>query len=210
MIEVNQVVKVQGKRKILDQVSFQIEEGAFLGIFGESGTGKTTLLNILGLLEKPSAGAITFDGIKNPTNREVEKLQREKIGYVFQNFGLLANESVRNNLVIGLKRFRYAKPKREQLMLESLEQVGLSNILDKKIFELSGGEQQRVALARVILKKPKYVFADEPTGNLDEKNSERVFQILRNFQTEHNATVVFVTHNQELIKKTEKILQLPM
>lgn len=210
MIEVNQVVKVQGKRKILDQVSFQIEEGAFLGIFGESGTGKTTLLNILGLLEKPSAGAITFDGIKNPTNREVEKLQREKIGYVFQNFGLLANESVRNNLVIGLKRFRYAKQKREQLMLESLEQVGLSNILDKKIFELSGGEQQRVALARVILKKPKYVFADEPTGNLDEKNSERVFQILRNFQTEHNATVIFVTHNQELIKKTEKILQLPM
>ncbi|MBL1223641.1 ABC transporter ATP-binding protein [Enterococcus sp. BWR-S5] len=210
MIEVNQVVKVQGKRKILDQVSFQIEEGAFLGIFGESGTGKTTLLNILGLLEKPSAGAITFDGIKNPTNREVEKLQREKIGYVFQNFGLLANESVRNNLVIGLKRFRYTKQKREQLMLESLEQVGLSNILDKKIFELSGGEQQRVALARVILKKPKYVFADEPTGNLDEKNSERVFQILRNFQTEHNATVVFVTHNQELIKKTEKILQLPM
>lgn len=209
MIEVQGIMKSYGKKILFKDLSFKVREGEFLGLFGESGTGKTTLLNILGLLEKPNEGKIIFDGITNPNRREIRFLQREQIGYLFQNFGLMANETVKENLLIALKRCKDNKEKQQLLLIDSLEQVSLVGFLNKKVFELSGGEQQRVALARLILKRPRVIFADEPTGNLDKMNTERVFSILQDFNSMQQCTVVFVTHDQTLLARTEKVLELP-
>lgn len=208
MIELHNVTKKYKNKTVIDQLSLKVETGDFLCIYGESGSGKTTLLNIMGLLEKLDDGEIIFDGQKNLSKKVVNDLQRNKIGYVFQNFGLLTNEKVKDNLMIALKKDKIKKSQAEQLMLESLKEVYLPDVLDKKIFELSGGEQQRVALARLILKKPEYIFADEPTGNLDEKNSDMVFEILKKFNKENHATVVFVTHNKKFIDLAEKSLKI--
>lgn len=208
MIEVKNLSMSYGTNKIFDQFSLTIKDGDFLCIYGKSGNGKTTLLNLLGLLERSDNGTILFDGIENPTIKEIHLLQKEKIGYIFQNFGLINDESVANNLLIALKTKNMNKKERKLSMLASLSAVGLSNILEKKVYELSGGEQQRVALARLILKKPTYIFADEPTGNLDEKNAELVFNILKKFNVEQHATVVFVTHDKKFINYTENTLDL--
>ncbi|MFK4893526.1 ABC transporter ATP-binding protein [Lactococcus petauri] len=208
MIELNRVTKKYNKQAILDNFSMKIEDGDFLCIYGESGSGKTTLLNILGLLEKPDSGEIIFDKERKMNEKTRTNLQRNEIGYLFQNFGLITNETVQDNLLIALKHRKIKKSESKELMLSSLKQVNLSNILGKKIFELSGGEQQRVALARILLKQPKYIFADEPTGNLDEKNSDIVFNILNDLNKNRGVTVVFVTHNQKLIKLSNNVLKL--
>lgn len=208
MIELNRVTKKYNKQAILDNFSMKIEDGDFLCIYGESGSGKTTLLNILGLLEKPDSGEIIFDKERKVNEKTRTNLQRNEIGYLFQNFGLITNETVQDNLLIALKHRKIKKSESKELMLASLKQVNLSNILGKKIFELSGGEQQRVALARILLKQPKYIFADEPTGNLDEKNSDTVFNILNDLNKNRGVTVVFVTHNPKLIKLSNNVLKL--
>lgn len=208
MIELSCITKKYNKQKILDDFSIKINDGDFLCIYGESGSGKTTLLNILGLLEKPDEGDIIFDGEKRITEKKITDLQRNKIGYLFQNFGLLTNETVKDNLFIGLKKNKIKKSESKELMLDSLKQVNLTDILGKKIFELSGGEQQRIALARIILKQPKYIFADEPTGNLDEKNTDIVFNILKDLNKSRGTTVVFVTHNKKLIELSDSVLKL--
>lgn len=208
MIELSGITKKYNKQKILDDFSIKINDGDFLCIYGESGSGKTTLLNILGLLERPDEGDIIFDGEKRITEKKITDLQRNKIGYLFQNFGLLTNETVKDNLFIGLKKNKIKKSESKELMLDSLKQVNLTDILGKKIFELSGGEQQRIALARIILKQPKYIFADEPTGNLDEKNTDIVFNILKDLNKSRGTTVVFVTHNKKLIELSDSVLKL--
>ena len=208
MIELNGITKTYNKQTILDNFSIKIKDGDFLCIYGESGSGKTTLLNILGLLEKPDDGEIIFDNERNITESKITSLQRNKIGYLFQNFGLLTNETVKDNLFIALKKNKIKKHESKELMVDSLKQVNLPDILGKKIFELSGGEQQRVALARIILKQPKYIFADEPTGNLDEKNSDIVFNILNDLNKSKGTTVVFVTHNKKLIELSDNVLKL--
>ncbi len=208
MIEIKNVGISYGKNKIFEQFSLTIKDGDFLCIYGKSGSGKTTLLNLLGLLEKPDSGKIIFEGIENPSAKEVHLLQKDKIGYIFQNFGLINDESVESNLLIALKNQKMNKKVKKEMMLHSLFEVGLSNVLEKKIYELSGGEQQRIALARLILKKPSYIFADEPTGNLDEKNAELIFRIIKKFNVEHHATVVFVTHDKKFINFTKNTLDL--
>ncbi|MEY8445033.1 ATP-binding cassette domain-containing protein [Enterococcus ratti] len=208
MIEVKNVSISYGKNEIFSQLSLTIEDGDFLCIYGESGSGKTTLLNLLGLLEKPDRGKIIFEGIENPKSKEVHLLQKTKIGYIFQNFGLINDESVASNLLIALETKKMNKKEKKRCMLNSLSEVGLVDILEKKVYELSGGEQQRVALARLILKKPTYIFADEPTGNLDEKNAELVFSILRKLNVKHQVTIVFVTHDKKLINFTKNTLNL--
>lgn len=208
MIELIRITKKYNKQKILDKFSIKIKDGDFLCIYGESGSGKTTLLNILGLLEKPDDGEIIFDNDRNITPKKITYLQRNKIGYLFQNFGLLTNETVKDNLFIALKKYKINKQESRELMIDSLKQVNLPDILEKKIFELSGGEQQRVALARIILKQPKYIFADEPTGNLDEKNSDIIFNLLKDLNQSIGATIVFVTHNKKLIELSDNVLKL--
>ncbi|MDP7978828.1 putative bacteriocin export ABC transporter [Bacillus multifaciens] len=205
MIELKHINKQFHDKKILEDFHLKIENGDFIAIVGESGSGKTTLLNIVGLLEKADSGDIVIDGQINPNAKQTLLLQRNCFGYLFQNYALIENETVEKNLKIALK-YQNQVDKKEQIQ-QALKEVSLSGYEKKKIFELSGGEQQRIALARVILKKCDYIFADEPTGNLDKKNRDQVFDILKKMNDE-GKTILFVTHDLELAEKAKKMIRL--
>ncbi|MFJ8527504.1 putative bacteriocin export ABC transporter [Bacillus sp. NPDC094106] len=205
MIELKQIHKQFHDKKILEDFHLKIETGDFIAIVGESGSGKTTLLNIIGLLEKADSGDIVIDGQINPNAKQTLLLQRNHFGYLFQNYALIENETVETNLKIALK-YQKQVNKKEQIQ-QALKEVSLPGYEKKKIFELSGGEQQRIALARVILKKCDYIFADEPTGNLDRKNRDQVFDILKKMNDE-GKTILFVTHDLELAEKAKRIIRL--
>lgn len=205
MIVAEKVSKNFGDRTIINNFNLEIGSGELISITGESGKGKTTILNILGLLEKPSMGSITFLGKKNPSKRETMLLQRDKIGYLFQNYALIENETVEDNLKIVFKYHKGVNKKEE--IQKSLCSVGLDNFEKRKIYTLSGGEQQRVALARIFIKDCTYIFADEPTGNLDRKNSHMVFDILKKLNN-MNKTILYVTHDEELSKQATRCVTL--
>ncbi|MCL1924575.1 MAG: ATP-binding cassette domain-containing protein [Defluviitaleaceae bacterium] len=205
MIVANRVSKNFGKRTIIDNFSLEINSGDFISITGASGRGKTTILNILGLLEKPSSGNIIFMDKENPNKKETMIFQRNEIGYLFQNYALIENDTVEKNLKIAIKHKKNINTLEE--IEKSLEAVNLVNYRKKKIYELSGGEQQRVALARVLVKNCSHIFADEPTGNLDRKNRDIVFDILKKLNS-MDKTIVYVTHDEELAKKAANNVSL--
>ncbi|OJG25067.1 hypothetical protein RU98_GL001168 [Enterococcus caccae] len=192
---------------MIDNFSYTISEGDFICLCGKSGSGKTTLINIISLLEKPSNGRITFDQIHDPSSKQILMLQRHKIGYLFQNYALIENETVAQNLKIALTYSKLSKSAQVEAMIHALQQLELHDCLKKKVYQLSGGEQQRIAIARMLLKDPQYIFADEPTGNLDEYNRDIVFNVLKKLN-QQNKTVVYVSHDTELIKKANTIIDL--
>lgn len=199
MLELNQISKKYGSQIILQNFSLQIPDGSFTAITGASGSGKTTLLNILGGLEQPDSGTVRTDRTCLRTSRQRINFHRSDAGFLFQNFALMENKTVEQNLMIALA-YRSTKNKRVAIG-KALKAVGLSEIENKKIYQLSGGEQQRVALARLLLKSPRYVFADEPTGNLDKENRDVVFELLKSLHTS-GKTIVMVTHDLTLANAT--------
>lgn len=201
MIEARQLIKKFNNEPVVEGFSLSIHPGDFIAITGESGKGKTTILNMIGLLEKPDGGEIIVEGVTNPNKKQKMLLQRHKFGYLFQNYALIENESVEHNLKIALEYQKRAN--KNSAMKEALEFVGLRGMMKKKIYQLSGGEQQRVALARVYLKQADYIFADEPTGNLDLKNRDKVFGLLKKMNDEGKA-IIFVTHDKELAKQAHR------
>lgn len=205
MIRVCNLCKKYGKMTVLKKLSFTISDKEIVAITGESGKGKTTLLNLISLLDTEYGGEIEIDGKRNFSKKEILNMQRYKIAYLFQNYALVENETVEQNLMIALYFQKGIDKKRS--IRKALKLVGMEGIEKKKIYELSGGEQQRVALARAYLKKPKYIFADEPTGNLDKRNRNLVFDILKNMNAE-GITVVFVTHDMELAQLADKIIEV--
>ncbi|HAX71889.1 MAG TPA: bacteriocin ABC transporter ATP-binding protein [Firmicutes bacterium] len=206
MIILNNLTKIYNNNYLFNDVNLSIKDGEFVAIVGDSGSGKTTLLNMMSLLEPTDDGDITIEDYCNPTNNQIMKLRRNIIGNIFQNFALLENHTVKENLKIAVK---YNKKKDNNAsLLAALAEVGLSNItLNQKIYELSGGEQQRVAIARCILQECKYIFADEPTGNLDQKNSLLVFDLLKRLNTQ-GRTIVLVTHDLNLAQRCSRIINL--
>ncbi|SFC59741.1 putative ABC transport system ATP-binding protein [Alkalibacterium subtropicum] len=198
-------VKAEGIRKkysnkiLFKEFSLTIHEGDSIVIVGKSGCGKTTLLNLLSLIEKPDDGKVLWRDkeIKKVNTRETSKIIREEIGYLFQNYALIDNATVEENIKIGLK-YRKDKKNKQQLVEQALIQVGLEGYQKRKIYSLSGGEQQRVALARTIVKPGWIIFADEPTGNLDEENSKKIMDILFKLNQD-GKTIVVVTHDLEHI-----------
>lgn len=205
MISLINISKKFKDKSVIDKLNLKVSKGEFIAITGNSGSGKTTLLNIMGLLEKPDSGDVIINGIKNPNGKQVRILQRDFYGYLFQNYALIENETVESNLKIALK---YQKNiNHTEKINEALESVGLKGHNKKKIYELSGGEQQRVALARVILKKCEIIFADEPTGNLDKENRDIVFEILKRLNDE-GKTIVFVTHDLDLAERAKRVINL--
>lgn len=205
MIQLINISKSYNKSKIIDKFNINILKGDFIAITGDSGSGKSTLLNIMGLLEAKDEGDLIINGIKNPSKKETLILQRNFFGYVFQNYALIENETVEKNLKISLKYQKHIN--RLEKINNVLKLIGLEGYNKKKIFELSGGEQQRIALARVMLKECEIVFADEPTGNLDKKNRDIVFEILKKLNNQ-GKTVVFVTHDLDLANQANKIINL--
>lgn len=206
MIELTDVCKKYENKVIFDKFSLKVEEGEFVAIVGKSGCGKSTLLNIIGLLERVDDGFVCIDDDKNmrPQGRAAVKIIREKISYLFQNFALVDEETVLYNLKLAL---HYVKGNKIEMIKNALEEVGLSGYEDKKIYQLSGGEQQRVALARVMIKPSKIVLADEPTGCLDAENRDMVIDILRKIQ-EQGKTVLIVTHDKNVAEKCDRVVEL--
>lgn len=194
---------------IFDNFSLEIQTGEFVAITGYSGCGKSTLLNIIGLLEDFDSGELIIDGDINvrPNSNFANKILREKIGYLFQNFALVDDETVQYNLKFALKYLNGSKKEKRYKMGKALAQVGLKGYSDRKVYELSGGEQQRVAIARIMLKPSKIILADEPTGSLDEKNRDIVMHLLKILNSQ-GKTIVLVTHDKLVAQQCGRVIPL--
>lgn len=202
MIEVCELCKCYGDKILFENMSFKIESGEFVCFSGESGRGKTTMLNMLGMIEPPSSGRILIDGMEILSRREKIDFFRYKVGFVFQNFALVEEKTVEQNMQFIKKAYRT-----DISIEESLEMVGMKEKLHAKIYTLSGGEQQRVALARLFIKKCDIVLADEPTGSLDAANVDKVWRILRMLH-DSGKTIVLVSHDKDIQKKSDRLIKL--
>ncbi|MCH1723732.1 ATP-binding cassette domain-containing protein [Lactococcus formosensis] len=200
--------KIQGK-PIFSINAFTVNKGDFVTIKGVSGSGKTTLLNILGMNDTVSSGEYLFEGVETSKLKGKEKLKikRNKISFLFQDFGLVEEETINFNLEIGLKYSKLSRKEKVKQKKEALNAVNLNKKLSTAISSLSGGEKQRVALARIILKPSILILADEPTGSLDSLNRDIVTDILFQQSIEGKA-VIIVTHDEELAKKGNKSIEL--
>jgi putative ABC transport system ATP-binding protein len=212
MIEVEKLSKSFGTRTIWSDVTLAVSPGEMLALVGPSGSGKSTLLNCLGLLETPSAGAIRYEGndIVQFGERAKRRFRRDALGYLFQNYALIENATVAANLEIAIKPrspLRRGKPRVDTA--EALERVGLAGREKEKVSRLSGGEQQRVALARLIVKQPVLVLADEPTGALDQDNTVMVVDTLREMNNA-GCAVVIATHNGYVRDRCDRIFDVTM
>jgi len=198
-----------GQLTVLDDINFGIERGQVVSIVGPSGSGKTTLLGLCAGLDSPTSGVIHLAGanITNYSENEKAKLRNEKVGFIFQNFQLLPTLTALENVMIPLELQGRAKGAREK-SLALLERVGLGDRHHHYPTQLSGGEQQRVSLARAFSNDPEILFADEPTGNLDEETGSVVEQLLFDLNQEKQTTLVIVTHDMELAQKTDRIIKL--
>lgn len=200
MIEIKDLNKAFEDKIIFRDFNMTIEDGALLAVSGKSGSGKSTLLNMLGALDEPDSGEIIVDGIKITSHFNKRKYYKEKIGFLFQNFALVENRTVRQNLSLIQKSGRTGVT-----IEEALEKVGLSGEKDTVVYKLSGGEQQRVALARLMIKKCDIILADEPTGSLDPENSGVVMKILKDLNRA-GKTVIIVTHDRQIAKECGKTI----
>lgn len=202
MITIKNLSKSFGEKKLFDNYSLQINDGEFVIFTGVSGCGKTTLLNMIGSLEKADSGEITVDGMDITQKKNQREYLKRKVGFLFQNFALVDNKTVEDNLKLVKNDCRSGVS-----IEEALEMVGLSDKAKQKVYSLSGGEQQRAALARLIVKKCDCVLADEPTGSLDRKNADTVFSILEKIN-ESGKTVIMVTHDESFREKGKRVIEL--
>jgi putative ABC transport system ATP-binding protein len=193
---------------VLDNVSFRVDQGNSLAIIGPSGSGKTTLLGLCAGLDTATSGVVSLMGFKLNAMNEDDRayVRNQYVGFVFQNFQLLSTLTALENVMVPLelRGERHVGPKAKDL----LDRVGLSDRLHHYPSQLSGGEQQRVAMARAFIADPKILFADEPTGNLDEENATHITDLLFGMNTEKGTTLVLVTHNLELAQRTQRILRM--
>jgi len=195
MIKVDRVSHFYGKEEILKDINLTIEDNSFNIIIGESGSGKTTLLSIMSTLLTPTKGDVYFT--TNIHHNSIDNFRNQHIGFIFQFHYLIAHLTILENIQMVTK-----KSKKE--IIDLLNRLKISKLAKKYPSDISGGERQRVAIARAIINDPQYIFADEPTGNLDSKNSKIIFDILRNI----DATVLVVTHNSSFIKSNDRVIEI--
>jgi putative ABC transport system ATP-binding protein len=213
------ILKTEGLRMVyhvghvdveaLSGVDLDVERGEFASIVGPSGCGKSTLLHLLGGLARPTAGRIVVDGVEISVADDGEhtRIRREKIGFVFQRFNLFATLTVRGNLEIARQIRGEAPPPRARIV-ELLEMVGLTHKIDMKPLDLSAGEQQRIAIARALVNEPAILLADEPTGNLDSKNSRMILDLFCDLNRRLAQTVVMITHNPEAAQIGHRVIEM--
>lgn len=195
---------------VLKGIDLSIQQGEFVGIMGASGSGKTTMLNILGLLDVPTGGRYILDGeeVEHFSDDHLAGLRNRKIGYVFQSFNLSPHLSVEQNIEVPMIYAETPRRQRRQRAAELAGRVKLGHRLGHRPTELSGGECQRTAIARALANKPAYLLADEPTGNLDEKTSNEIMELFHELHREHDVTIVMVTHNPELESQFDRVIHL--
>ena len=196
LLEVKNVSKIYGDLHALKEVSFQVRKGEWVAIMGSSGSGKSTMMNIIGCMDKPSVGEVILDGqdITKESQNSLTKIRREKIGLIFQQFHLIPYLTALENVMVA--QYYHSIPD-EQEALQALERVGLKDRAKHLPSQLSGGEQQRVCIARALINSPEIILADEPTGNLDEVNEKIVIDILTQLH-EEGSTIIVVTHDVEV------------
>jgi cell division transport system ATP-binding protein len=210
MIEFKNVTKeyppnlVKEKKTALKNVSFEIKDGEFVTLCGRSGAGKTTILKLISCEEKPTSGLVMFDDVNTADVKKSDAyLIRQKIGFIFQDYKLLSYKTVYENVAYALEAFDFNEALVRDEVMQVLELVGLENKADCFPKELSGGEQQRVSIARALIHRPKIILADEPTGNLDPYNARDIIKILLKIN-ESGSTVVLSTHSKETVNFLEK------
>ena len=196
LLEVKNVSKIYGDLHALKDVSFTIRKGEWVAIMGSSGSGKSTIMNIIGCMDKPTMGEVILDGqdITKESQTSLTKIRREKIGLIFQQFHLIPYLTALENVMVA--QYYHSIPD-EQEALQALERVGLKDRAKHLPSQLSGGEQQRVCIARALINSPEIILADEPTGNLDEVNEKIVIEILKQLHKE-GSTIIVVTHDLEV------------
>jgi len=194
----------------LIDINFKVPRGEFVSIIGPSGSGKTTLLNLLGALDRPTTGKVYIDGldISKLSNSELADVRNKKLGFVFQDFNLISRMSASENIELPLLIEGVRGEERRRRARALLERFGLGTKSDRNVNKLSGGERQRVAVARALANDPAIVLADEPTGNLDTKNTEVMMEFMRQLNVEFEKTVVIITHNPEVARKASKLIAI--
>lgn len=208
MIVAKNINKSFDQLQILKSVNVEIKQGEIISIIGSSGAGKTTLLTILGTLDRPDAGEVIIDGenVFALNDKKLAEYRNKNIGFVFQFHHLLPEFTALENVCIPAFIAKKSRKEAEERAKELLTMLGLESRMDHKPSELSGGEQQRVAVARALINNPKIVFADEPSGNLDSKNATELHKLFFDLRDKFNQTFVIVTHNNELAKMADRCL----
>ena len=212
IIEFKNIVKTYGvgdaKTNALNGVNFSIKEGEFVAIMGASGSGKSTAMNMIGCLDKPTSGEYLFNGInvENLNRNQMALLRRNFLGFVFQSFNLLGRTSALENVELPLVYRKIPTIKRKEMALEALTKVGLQSVVNNTPAQLSGGQQQRVAIARAIVSHPLVLLADEPTGNLDSIKSMEIMNLLKQLNEDENITIIMVTHEEEMAAFASRVI----
>lgn len=210
LVTIAGLTKAYGSRRILTDINLEVSSGESLAIVGPSGTGKSTLLNIVGLLESQTAGAVMFQGNAFPgiNSRAATALRRDHINYLFQSFALINSSTVLENILIGLHAVKSRRAVKEKQVMELLSRLGLQAVATDKIMTLSGGERQRVALARCLLKPGDLILADEPTGALDDALAEIAVREMLALQRDYGKTLMVVTHDRRVAERCDRIFEL--
>lgn len=213
ILEVNSVKKIYTTRfggnqvQALSNVSFSVEEGEYVAIMGESGSGKTTLLNILAALDKPTNGEVVLDGksINNIKEKEISAFRRDNLGFVFQDFNLLDTFSIKDNIFLPLVLARKEYGEMKERLHPIAKKLGISDILEKYPYEVSGGQKQRAAVARALITNPKLILADEPTGALDSRATDSLLKLFKEINKE-GQTILMVTHSTKAASHASRVL----
>ena len=194
--------------RAIDDVNLKIEKGEFIAIVGPSGSGKSTLLHLLGGVDNPSSGKIFIDGndISKYTSKELALFRRRKVGLIYQFYNLIPNLTVRHNIELPLKLDK--RKINQDEFSDIVKKLGIESKLDSFPSELSGGQQQRVAIARSLIYNPSIILADEPTGNLDRKNSKEIIEIFKYFNRTLKQTIILITHDEEIALQTNRIITI--
>ena len=201
MIKVRNLTHYYNKDLALKNINLEIKKGQFIAIIGESGSGKSTLLSILSTLLKPTSGEIIYENINYKDIKNIDDFRRKSIGFIFQFHYLINYLSVKENINLANE-----KASKEEIF-DLLKLLGIENLIDKYPNEISGGQRQRVAIARALINNPKIIFADEPTGNLDSKNSLNVFELFKTFANK-GTTIIVATHDKSLAELANKIYEV--
>jgi len=214
IIELKEVRKVYGtviKTEVLHGINLTFEEGSFNSIVGQSGSGKSTLMNIMGTLDLPTSGEITINGKRTDTmsKNELAAVRNETIGFIFQFHYLLPEFTAFENILMPYK-IKAIRPSREVIerAKELMEVVGITQVKDNLAPNMSGGQQQRTAIARALINNPKVILADEPTGNLDSDTSAKVFRLMRDLNAKYGTTFIVITHDRRIAEETDRVVEI--
>lgn len=214
ILELTNINKTYGKEiktQVLHDINLSFEEGSFNSIIGQSGSGKSTLLNIIGTLDKPTSGEIVIDGtdVKKMSNNQISVLRNNTIGFVFQFHYLLPEFTALENV---LMPYEIKNGKITKAIIKKAEDylklVGLESVKNNMATNMSGGQQQRTAIARALINNPKIILADEPTGNLDSDSTEKIYELLRNINQELGTTFIIITHDRRIAEKADRIVEI--